>query len=150
MGDFHATDARDVVARVEGQPVLPEIHFAIGVEIHRRSGVGIADVRQVSRDVAGGRTGQIKRRSRNILGLTERAQRNLLQQLGAHLRVQLRGHVRLDETRRDGVACDTPRSQLARDRLREADQARLARGVIALPRVADEADDGGDIDDATG
>ncbi len=68
---------------------------------------------------------------------------------GARLGRHRRRHVGLDEARRDGVREDvaaTP-SSLA-TRLREADQPRLARGVVRLPLVAGDADDAGDVDDA--
>src|SRR4030095_13088375 len=54
MGNFHATNTRDVVARVEGEPVLAEIHFTVGMEIHGRARIDMTDVRQVASHVAGG------------------------------------------------------------------------------------------------
>ena len=52
MRDFDAANARDVEARIKGQPLLPQIDFAVGVKIHRRAGINEADVRQMSRDIA--------------------------------------------------------------------------------------------------
>src|ERR1039457_7191630 len=54
VSDLDAADARDVVARVERVPLLPQVYFTIAVKIHRYAGVDIGNVRQVSRYVAGG------------------------------------------------------------------------------------------------
>ena len=42
VGDFDAADARDIEARVEGQPLLSKINFAAGMEIHRRARIDTA------------------------------------------------------------------------------------------------------------
>ena len=52
--DLDAADARHVEARVEGAPVVAEIDLEIGVEIHRRAGIDVADVGQMAGDVARG------------------------------------------------------------------------------------------------
>ena len=54
VGDFDAAYTRNIVAWIEGEPFLAEINFAVGVKIHRRARVNIADVRQMSGDVTGG------------------------------------------------------------------------------------------------
>src|SRR5258706_1324359 len=58
VSDFDAANPRDIVARVEGEPFLAEIDFAIGVKIHGRAGIKESNVRQMSRHIAGR---QIKR-----------------------------------------------------------------------------------------
>ena len=55
MCDFHAANARDVLTRVEGEPLLTEIHFAVRVEIYRRARTNVANVWQVSGHVGAGR-----------------------------------------------------------------------------------------------
>src|SRR5690606_12232111 len=57
------------------------------------------------------------------------------------------GHRRLDETGRDAVDGDAPRRDLGRERLRHPDHARLGRGVVRLPGIAGDTDDGRDADD---
>ena len=62
----------------------------------------------------------------------------------------LREHVRelcLHVARRDDVRADVPRPELARERLGEADDPGLRRGVVRLAPVAVHADDRADVDD---
>lgn len=56
--DLDSTDALDIVARVEGQPFMSEINLAVGMKVHRRAGINVADVRQMAGDVA---RGQVER-----------------------------------------------------------------------------------------
>src|SRR5687767_10772883 len=56
-------------------------------------------------------------------------------------------HIRFDETRRDHVGEDVSRSELFRDRLGKPDQTGLARRIVGLALVADQADDRGNVDD---
>src|SRR5690606_16086774 len=44
MADFHPTDARNIVSRIDGKPSAAQIHFSIRVEIHRGSRIGVPDV----------------------------------------------------------------------------------------------------------
>src|SRR5215212_4561231 len=55
-----------------------------------------------------------------------------------------RGEPRLDEPERDRVAVDLELAPLLGQRLRQADDAELARGVVRLPGVAVHAGGGGD------
>src|ERR1039458_1694101 len=66
VGDFDAANARDVIARVEGQPFLAEIDFAIGVKIHRRAGINETNVGQVSGDVTGGQIERAAQRNDRV------------------------------------------------------------------------------------
>ena len=52
--DLDAANARDVKARVKGEPFLTQIDFAIGVKIHRCAWINAADIRQMPGDIAGG------------------------------------------------------------------------------------------------
>ncbi len=45
VGALHLADARDVVARNKREPVLPQAHLAVGVEIDRLTGIRVADDR---------------------------------------------------------------------------------------------------------
>lgn len=56
-------------------------------------------------------------------------------------------HVRLDEARRDGITPHPSRSQLLRQGLCEADEARLARGIDRRSRSTSVGQGGGDVDD---
>ncbi|MNT53182.1 hypothetical protein D3C72_1902580 [compost metagenome] len=62
--------------------------------------------------------------------------------------VELVGHGRGDEAGRDGVHGDVAAGHFMGQRLVHADQARLGGGVIALPRIAHDAHDRGNADDA--
>ena len=57
-----------------------------------------------------------------------------------------RGHLGLDEARRDGVDGDAV-GQLVRERVDQADDAGLGGGVVGLAEVAGDAGDRGDADD---
>ena len=64
----------------------------------------------------------------------------------------LRGGVQLDRGEVEQVSDrhrrrSEPVFQLLRQRFREADKARLGRGIVHLPRIAGGADDGRDVDD---
>ena len=63
VGDFDTPDAQHVETRVEGEPFLAEIDFAIGVKIHRRAGINAANVRQMSGDVTGGQIERAAKRN---------------------------------------------------------------------------------------
>jgi hypothetical protein len=103
----------------------------------------------LARNESGRRTGQKQRRVRNIVDLSETAQRNLLENLLTCLRFQFSSHVCFNETGRNRVDRNTARRELARCGFRKTDQSSLAGGVVALARIADERDDGRDVDDAT-
>src|SRR6187455_293327 len=94
------------------------------------------------------RAGEEQRGMGDVFRLTKTAEGNSLKHFGSQWLVQFRRHIRLDETRRDGVDRNAARREFARRRLREADQASFARRVIALACVPDEAADGGNVDDA--
>src|SRR5882762_4476750 len=66
----------------------------------------------------------------------------------ALLVVERVGHRRLDKSRRDAIGGDVALGIFRTQRLDHADQPRLRRRVIALTRIAGDADDGGDRDDA--
>ncbi len=51
--DLDAANTRNIETRIEGEPFIAEINFAIGVKIHRRAGINVADVRQMAGDVTG-------------------------------------------------------------------------------------------------
>jgi hypothetical protein len=61
----------------------------------------------------------------------------------------VRGHVGSDEAGRDGVDRDAERTDLARERSREADKGRLRRGIDGKPAEPGGADDRTDVDDPT-
>src|ERR1700687_2836943 len=50
--DLYAADPGFVVASVKDMPLPAEIHFAVSMKIHRRSGIDMSDVRQVTSDVS--------------------------------------------------------------------------------------------------
>ena len=75
----------------------------------------------LARDVAGGRAGQEQHRVGDVFRLAKTVERDLLQNLTPRIFLQPARHVRLDKARRDGVHRDAPRSELARDGLREPD-----------------------------
>ena len=58
------------------------------------------------------------------------------------------GHVRLNEPGGDAVGRDAFFADLAGDRLGQADESRLAGGVVGRSGLAHDAGDGADIDDA--
>src|SRR4051812_10942003 len=77
----------------------------------------------------------------DVVGATDLAQWDLLDQLGAlRLGQVLGGHVGGDVARRDRVARDAARRELARGRQGQADQAGLRGRVADLARVAHLAD----------
>ena len=95
------------------------------------------------------RRGQIDRRRGHVLGGAELLGRDVLLD-GADVCFSFEriGHGRGDEARSDAVDGDAARGHLARQRLRHADHAGLGGGIVALAGVADDAADGGDVDDA--
>ena len=101
-------------------------------------------------EVAAGGPGQEQDGAGHVRGLAQAAQRDLLQQRRARLGADPRRHGGLDEAGGDGVDGDAAGRQLPGGGLGEADDAGFARAVVALPGVADQADDGGDVDDAAG
>jgi hypothetical protein len=62
VGNLAASNARHVEACIENAPVVLQIDFEVGVEVHRRTGIEATDVGQMPRDIA----------SRKIEGAAER------------------------------------------------------------------------------
>ena len=53
LRDFYPANPGFVVARIEDMPLTAQIHFAVGVKVHRRSGIHMSYVGQMAGDVAG-------------------------------------------------------------------------------------------------
>src|ERR1700693_3464875 len=87
-------------------------------------------------DVSGAVAGQESYHLRHLPRRADTLERHLLEQGLPRLRRDRRGHVRLDQTRRPGIDQDVAVRQLARGRLREADDARLRRRVVDLAGIA--------------
>src|SRR3970040_835272 len=87
-------------------------------------------------DVSGAVASQESYHLRHLPRRADPLERHLLEQGLPRLRRDRRGHVRLDQTRRHGIDQDVPVRQLARCRLREADDARLGRRVVDLAGIA--------------
>src|ERR1700693_3646724 len=101
-----------------------------------------------ARDVAGRRRAQEEHRVGHVLHLPEAPQGHALHQL-LHLGWGKRArHVGLDEAGGDAVHGDIAAADLARERLREADDSRLGGGVVRLAGIAREAYDGSHVHDA--
>src|SRR5712692_9733685 len=86
-------------------------------------------------------------RSGDVLRPAETAERRVGQDHAPYVLGQHVGQRRLDVARSDCVRPHAARRQLAGQRLREPDDARLRRRVVRLPRIAVEADDAGHVDD---
>src|ERR1035441_6224314 len=112
-------------------------------KLHRHAAI---DREHLAGDVARRRAGQKQDGVGDVLGLAEAPQRNLFQEPLAGLGADLRRHGGFDEARGDRVHGDAAAGQFPRRGLGKPDHARLAGTVIALPGVADQADDRGDID----
>ena len=52
LRDLYSANSGFVVARIKDMPSAAKIHFAVGVKIHRRSGIHMSDVRQMTGDVS--------------------------------------------------------------------------------------------------
>src|SRR5262245_17520887 len=85
----------------------------------------------------------------DLVDRAEPAERNLRRPVDLRFFRNRARHLGLDHARRHDVHRDRSRRHLARQRLREADQARLRRRVVRLPGVARLADDRRDRDDAS-
>ena len=88
--------------------------------------------------------------SRNLRGLSQSLEGNALRDLGEVRIVELVGHVRLDESRADGVDDDAAGSELLGVRHGHGDDTSLGGGVVGLAGVSDLSDDRRDVDDAAG
>ena len=80
-------------------------------------------------------------------GSATRAERRVLDHRRGRLFRQHLGELRLHVAGRDDVRADVPRAELARERLREADDPGLRGRVVRLAPVAVHADDRADVDD---
>src|SRR5438552_9928180 len=99
-------------------------------------------------DVGGGVGEQEGDRPRDVVGLPQAPEGDAAGDRRARLRRHRGGHVGLDEAGGHRVHGDGPRGHLPGDRLGEADEPGLARGVVGLSRVAGQPDDRRDVDDA--
>src|SRR5215510_3669775 len=99
-------------------------------------------------DIGGARRRQECDHLRDILGGPQSAQWDTGLELGLRRLGELRRHLRRDVTRTYRVHRDRAAGELARQRLREPEQARLAGGVVRLARVTHEADHGRHVHDA--
>lgn len=98
-------------------------------------------------DVGGrGVQGEILDQAGDLLDLTEAVHGNHLLNFIHHS--ELGCHVAVDETRGDGVDGDASRGTLLRSAHSQADDSCFCSGIIDLTWIADEADDGGDVDDS--
>src|SRR5208282_5577600 len=52
LRDLYSAYPGFIVARIEDMPLAAQIHFAVGVKIHRRSGIYMSYVRQMTGDVS--------------------------------------------------------------------------------------------------
>src|SRR5438105_1184623 len=86
--------------------------------------------------------------SGNVIWCAKALERYLLRERRARFGCHGRCHVGLDKARRDDIREDIARRELLRHGLRETDEPRLARGVVGLALVADDADDARNVDDA--
>ena len=108
------------------------------------------DVESVPGDVAGGVGGE-KEDGGGYVGVGTVAGEGDLGENGGLLGfVEFVSHGGLDETGGDGVDGDAAGGELACQGLGEADEAGFGGGVVGLAGGADFADNGGDVDDATG
>src|SRR5438094_2761285 len=99
-------------------------------------------------DVGGGVRQQERDHAGHVVRLSEPPEGNAAGHRFPRLRRHGRGHVRLDEAGGHGIDGDRTRGHLPGHRLREADEARLARGVVGLARVAGEPHDRRHVHDA--
>mmetsp|Transcript_1345 Transcript_1345/g.4150 ORF Transcript_1345/g.4150 Transcript_1345/m.4150 type:complete len:362 (+) Transcript_1345:1-1086(+) len=112
-------------------------------------GDAAVDVDAVAGDVVGGRVeGEELDEPGHLLGLPKPARGDAFHDLGDDLLVEHVSHVGRDEAGRHGVAGHAARRQLLGHRHSHRDDASLCRRVVCLARVANLADDGGDVDDA--
>ena len=68
-----------------------------------------------------------------IVRITDPAERDLLYRSLLEFFTQRGGHTGFNKSRRNRIAGDAARGNLARDRHGQADQAGFRRGVIGLP-----------------
>src|SRR4029079_4034677 len=95
--------------------------------LHEKSTV---DAQDLPRHVPGGGPRQIDHGGGDVLGFSDAAERNRLEQLGAPRFGKLgRGHVGVDVARRNGVHGDAPRRVLPPERLRHTDDPGLGGDV---------------------
>src|SRR6266498_4579627 len=98
-------------------PLLSSCYGLAARTLHEKATV---DAQDLPGDVPGRRPGQKRDRRSDVLGFSNAAERNRLEQLGAPRLGQLRrGHVGVDVTGRNRVRGDAPRCVLARERLRQ-------------------------------
>src|SRR3954470_8136190 len=124
-GGFYLPRTPDDRAGLAADAAIRSIHVHAAGDVQLRAG-----------DVAGLPRGQERHRLRDLLGLAEAVQRDLLQQRGLLGLGQDIGHVGLDEARGDAVDGDVAAAELARQRPRHARDAGLGRRVVGLARVA--------------
>src|SRR5438445_7603988 len=112
-----------------------------------------ADVQRLARYIRGVLAGEEDDRGRDLLGLARATQGGRVDHRRLQALAQLAEHRRrgveqrsLDRPRRDGVAAHAVARALARDRLGEADHARLRRGVDGGALRADAAGLAPDVD----
>src|SRR5215468_11465801 len=99
-------------------------------------------------DIAGLGGRQVDRGRGHVVRCTERLRRDRFLNDGRLLFAQRLGHRRGDKARRDAIDGNAAGGDLAGQRFRHADHARLGGGIVALAGIADDAADRGDINDA--
>ena len=100
-------------------------------------------------DVRGAVGDQVFDGVKNIIGRAEAPLRYRLNQSGAVLFGNFACHICFDKARSYGVNRNPPRGDFLGQGLREANHARLACGIVRLPRITRCSNNGTDIDNAT-
>ena len=54
VGNLYAANAWDIIPRVKGEPLLPQVHFTVGMKVHWRARINVTDFRQMAGHVPGG------------------------------------------------------------------------------------------------
>src|ERR1700709_2578088 len=99
------------------------------------------DVNRLPGDVGGLVRTEIDRRRRDVVGRSKPRRRNLRQDRFALLVVERVRHGRFDKTWCNAIGGDIALGVFRAQRLDHADQSGLRRSVIALTRIAGDADD---------
>src|SRR3954469_24773250 len=113
--------------------------------IHQHSAI---DMQGGTGDISGSRSRQKCNRPGDVLDGAEPGERNLCHEYGALNFFQFACHVGIDKARRDAIYRYVAAADFACERLAEADHAGFRSRIIGLPRVAHDADDRRNVDDA--
>src|SRR5215216_444786 len=105
------------------------------------------DEQHLARDERGLVRAEKAYRTGHVLRLAETAEWRVAEDETSLLVVQDIGQLGRDVARSDRVDTHTARAELARERLRQPDDARLRGRVVRLPRIAVDADDTREVDD---